>query len=110
MMTSQQKTTDGFELQFGTNYLGHFALTGLLIRTLITTGNSRIVSMSSYGHKYGAINFDDLNLEKKYDRGEAYAQSKLAILLFTYELQRKLTAAGHNVISNASHPGLDQGN
>jgi NAD(P)-dependent dehydrogenase (short-subunit alcohol dehydrogenase family) len=101
----QQKSVDGFELQFATNYLGHFALTGLLIEMLIKTGDSRIVSMSSWGHKLGEIHFDDLNLENNYKRGKAYAQSKLANLHFAYELHRKLNLEGTNVISNASHPG-----
>ena len=105
MMTPEQKTVNGFELQIGTNYLGHFALTGLLIKMLINTGDSRIISMSSYGHNWGKIYFDDLNLNNKYDMGKAYAQSKLANLLFAYELQRRLTTLGTNVISNASHPG-----
>ncbi len=105
MMTPYQKTVDGFELQLGTNYFGHFALTGLLIDILTKTENSRIVTMSSFGHKMGTINFDDLNSEKKYNRTKAYSQSKLANILFAYELQRRLEAAGKKVISVASHPG-----
>ncbi len=107
--TPQAKTVDGFELQFGTNFLGHFALTGLLIDMLIKTGDSRVVSMSSWDHTNGKIHFDDLNLEKDYDKKKAYSQSKLAILLFAYELERKLRAAGTTVLSNASHPGWIKG-
>ncbi len=103
--TPQQKTVDGFELHFGTNHLGHFALTGLLIEMLIKTKNSRIITMSSWGHKFGEIHFDDLNLDKNYSKGNVYAQSKLANLLFAYELQRKLESNGRNVLSIASHPG-----
>ncbi|MBN1215794.1 MAG: SDR family NAD(P)-dependent oxidoreductase [Candidatus Lokiarchaeota archaeon] len=101
----QQKTVDGFELHFGTNHLGHFALTGLLIEMIIETINSRIITMSSWGHKFGEIHFDDLDLDKNYSKGKAYAQSKLANLLFAYELQRKLEFKRRIVLSNASHPG-----
>jgi len=101
------KTEDGFELQFGANYLGHFALSGLLLGTILKTDNSRIVTLSSAVHKNGAINFDDLQSEKEYDRMKAYAQSKLACLMFTFELQRRLDKAGHKqTISVASHPGI----
>ena len=110
MMTPQQKTADGFEMQFGTNHLGHFALTGLSLDLLINTVNSRIVTMSSFAHKLGEINFEDINLEKNYNRTKAYEQSKLANLLFAYELQRKLEAAGKSTISNASHPGWTRTN
>ncbi|HEY9113216.1 MAG TPA: oxidoreductase [Bacteroidales bacterium] len=105
MVPPYSKTEDGFELQFGTNHLGHFALTGLLIDLLLKTENSRIVTMSSMAHKAGKINFDDLHYEKKYNKMAAYGQSKVANLFFTYELQRKLEAIGSNTIAVAAHPG-----
>jgi NAD(P)-dependent dehydrogenase (short-subunit alcohol dehydrogenase family) len=96
------RTADGFEVQFGTNHLGHFALTNLLLENI--TG--RVVTVSSTGHRMGSIDFDDLNWERKpYRRWRAYGQSKLANLLFTAELQRRLTAAGSDVLANAAHPG-----
>jgi NAD(P)-dependent dehydrogenase (short-subunit alcohol dehydrogenase family) len=96
------RTADGFELQFGTNHLGHFALTNLLLQHV--TG--RVVTVSSAGHRIGSIDFDDLNWERKrYRRWWAYGQSKLANLLFTAELQRRLTAAGSDVLATAAHPG-----
>ncbi len=96
------RTADGFELQFGTNHLGHFALTNLLLEHV--TG--RVVSVSSTGHRMGRIDFDDLNWERKPYRGwRAYGQSKLANLLFTAELQRRLDAAGSQVLATAAHPG-----
>lgn len=101
------KTEDGFELQLGANYLGHFLLTGLLLPTLLKTPQSRVVTLSSLVHKNGIINFDDLQSEKKYDAMKAYAQSKLACLIFAFELQRRLEQAGHHqTISTASHPGI----
>lgn len=107
MTPPYSKTEDGFELQFGANYLGHFLLTGLLLETLLQTHNSRIVTLSSLVHKNGTINFDDLQSEKGYDRVKAYAQSKLACLMFSFELQRRLEAAGHqHTISVAAHPGI----
>jgi NAD(P)-dependent dehydrogenase (short-subunit alcohol dehydrogenase family) len=96
------RTADGFELQFGTNHLGHFALTNLLLQHV--TG--RVVTVSSTGHRMGSIDFDDLNWERKpYRPWRAYGQSKLANLLFTAELQRRLTAAGSAVLATAAHPG-----
>jgi NAD(P)-dependent dehydrogenase (short-subunit alcohol dehydrogenase family) len=96
------RTADGFELQFGTNHLGHFALTNVMLEHI--TG--RVVNVSSTGHRMGAIDFDDLNWERKrYNAWRAYGQSKLANLLFTSELQRRLTAAGSDVIATAAHPG-----
>ncbi|MCB0704306.1 MAG: SDR family NAD(P)-dependent oxidoreductase [Saprospiraceae bacterium] len=107
MTPPYSKTEDGFELQFGANYLGHFLLTGLLLDLIVKTEHSRILTLSSAVHKNGTINFDDLQSEKEYDRMKAYAQSKLACLLFTYELQRRLEKAGHNnTISVACHPGI----
>jgi len=105
MALPHRKTVDGFEMQFGTNHLGHFALTGLLLDTLLRTGGTRIVTVSSGAHTMGHFNFDDLQREKSYSKWEAYGQSKLANLLFAYELQRKLTAAGKDTISVAAHPG-----
>lgn len=103
----RQTTTDDFELQFGTNHLGHFALTGLLLDHLLAVEGSRVVAVSSVGHKIrAAIHFDDLQWEKRYDRAEAYGQSKLANLLFTYELQRRLAAKEEPTIAVAAHPGL----
>ncbi|HEX3831316.1 MAG TPA: oxidoreductase [Solirubrobacteraceae bacterium] len=102
MIPPLTRTADGFELQFGTNHLGHFALTNLLVKHV--TG--RVVTVSSTGHRMGTIDFDDLNWERKsYKAWRAYGQSKLANLLFTVELQRRLTAAGSNVEANAAHPG-----
>jgi NAD(P)-dependent dehydrogenase (short-subunit alcohol dehydrogenase family) len=96
------RTADGFELQFGTNHLGHFALTNLPLDHV--TG--RVVTVSSTGHRMGRIDFDDLNCERKpYRAWRAYGQSKLANLLFTAELQRRLTAAGSSVLATAAHPG-----
>ena len=96
---------DGFELQFGTNHLGHFALTGLLLERLLATPDSRVVTISSTGHRMGSIDFDDLNGEKSYGRWRAYGTSKLANLLFTNELQRRLEGAGSKTIAVAAHPG-----
>ena len=106
VMTPPRSTTaDGFELQFGTNHLGHFALTGLLLDTLVDVPGSRIVTVSSNGHKMGgAIHFDDLQWERSYSRIGAYAQSKLANLMFTYELQRRLAPRG-TTVAVAAHPG-----
>ncbi len=105
MNTPYGKTAQGFEQQFGINHLGHFALTGLLLDRLNATAQARIVTVSSFGHRLGAIHFDDLNWERRYDAQRAYAQSKLANLLFTYELQRKLAAAGQGTLAAAVHPG-----
>ncbi|MFH5207118.1 oxidoreductase [Antrihabitans sp. NCIMB 15449] len=97
-----RRTADGFEMQIGTNHLGHFALTGLLFDKI----RDRVVTMSSGLHAYGSIDLDDLNWEhRRYDRWRAYGQSKLANLMFTYELQRRLDAAGSTVRSVAAHPG-----
>ncbi len=103
MMTPKQTTQDGFELQFGTNHLGHFALTGLLMDRLLAAPGSRVVTVSSNGHRFGSINFDDLQSERSYSRAGAYGQAKLANLLFTYELQKRL--AGTDTIATAAHPG-----
>lgn len=105
MVPPYGRTEDGFELQIGTNHLGHFALTGLLLGSLRSTPGSRIVTVSSRAHKRGRIDFDDLHSERGYAPKAAYAQSKLANLMFTYELQRRLAAAGDATIALAAHPG-----
>lgn len=106
MMPPASKTAEGFELQFGTNHLGHFALTGLLADLLLGTEGSRVVTVSSEAHKWGEINFDDLQWEARpYKKMAAYGQSKLANLIFAYELQRRLGAAGSGTRSLAAHPG-----
>ena len=106
MIPPYSKTGDGFELQFGTNHLGHFALTALLINLVRETKNSRIINVSSAAHKSGTIDFDDLNWAKrKYSAWRAYGDSKIANLYFTYELHRRLDIAGSKVIVAAAHPG-----
>jgi NAD(P)-dependent dehydrogenase (short-subunit alcohol dehydrogenase family) len=106
MYTDKAKTKDGFELQFGTNHLGHFALTGQLLDNMLAVDGSRVVTVSSVGHRIRArIHFEDLQLENNYDRVVAYGQSKLANLLFTYELARRLTLKGSPTIATAAHPG-----
>jgi NAD(P)-dependent dehydrogenase (short-subunit alcohol dehydrogenase family) len=107
MWTPKQLTADGFEMQFGTNHLGHFALTGLLLDNLLPVRGSRVVTVSSTGHRFrAAIHFDDLQWERHYDRVAAYGQSKLANLLFTYELQRRLAAREQpTTAALAAHPG-----
>ncbi|BBY80529.1 SDR family NAD(P)-dependent oxidoreductase [Mycolicibacterium pulveris] len=103
----RETTEDGFEMQFGTNHLGHFALTGLLLENMLQVGGSRVVTVSSVGHRVLArIHFEDPHLERKYNRVEAYGQSKLANLLFTYELARRLKAKEAPTIAVAAHPGL----
>ncbi|HSM72842.1 MAG TPA: oxidoreductase [Anaerolineales bacterium] len=107
MMVSYGRTEDGFERQFGTNHLGHFALTGLLFDLLKNTPNSRVVNVSSNGHRQGHMDFDNLMYEKGgYSRMGAYGRTKLANLLFTYELQRRFERGGINSIATAAHPGL----
>jgi NAD(P)-dependent dehydrogenase (short-subunit alcohol dehydrogenase family) len=105
MAPPRRTTQDGFELQFGTNHLGHFALTGLLLGALEGRGDARVVTVSSTAHRMGRINFDDLNGERRYRRWRAYGQSKLANLLFALELDRRLRASGSTVKSLAAHPG-----
>ncbi|GAA1686175.1 short-chain dehydrogenase [Mycolicibacterium murale] len=105
MTTPKGTTKDGFDLQFGTNHLGHFALTGLLLDAMLDVEGARIVTVSSNGHKMGgAIHWDDLQWERSYNRMGAYSQSKLANLMFTYELQRRLAPRG-KTIAVAAHPG-----
>ena len=106
MYTDKATTKDGFELQFGTNHLGHFALTGQLLDHMLSVEGSRVVTVSSVGHRIMArIHFDDLKLEKGYNRVAAYGQSKLANLMFTYELARRLKLKGAPTIATAAHPG-----
>jgi NAD(P)-dependent dehydrogenase (short-subunit alcohol dehydrogenase family) len=105
MATPARTTNDGFELQLGTNHLGHFALTGLLLGRLLATDAPRVVSLASLMHRLGTIAFDDLQHERSYHPWLAYGQSKLANLLFTYELQRRADAAGVALRSVAAHPG-----
>jgi NAD(P)-dependent dehydrogenase (short-subunit alcohol dehydrogenase family) len=107
MNVPHQRTEDGFELTFATNHLGHFALTGLLLGPLLDTPGSRIVTVSSIGHRMGpkVMRFDDLRCTRDYDPWRAYWQSKLANLLFTYELQARLEAAGAATSALAAHPG-----
>jgi len=106
MIPPYSKTKDGFELQFGTNHLGHFALTALLFNLINKTAGSRIVNVSSAAHKYGNLNFDDLNWEKrKYKAWKAYGDSKISNLYFTYELQRRLEDKKSNIKVTAAHPG-----
>lgn len=105
MFTEFRKTADGFESQLGTNHFGHFALTGHLLPLLNKTPMSRVVNVSSLGHRPGRMDFDNLNWEKNYNRFQAYFRSKLANLYFTYELQRWLEKSGSSTISVAAHPG-----
>jgi NAD(P)-dependent dehydrogenase (short-subunit alcohol dehydrogenase family) len=106
MMPPQSKTADGFELQIGTNHLGHFALTGLLMDTLLATPRSRVVTVASQAHRMAELDLDDLHWERRpYKKAASYGQSKLANLLFTFELQRRLVADGADTIAVAAHPG-----
>ncbi|UXA18586.1 SDR family NAD(P)-dependent oxidoreductase [Mycobacterium sp. SMC-4] len=107
MYPPKQVTRDGFELQFGTNHLGHFALTGLLLEHLLPVAGSRVVSVASIAHNIRAgIHFEDLQWERSYNRVAAYGQSKLANLMFSYELARRLAAKGAPTIAVAAHPGI----
>lgn len=101
----RQTTADGFEMQFGTNYLGHYALTAQLLALLRGARQPRVVNLSSIAHRTGFIQFSDLQGERLYSPWKAYNQSKLAMLMFALELQRRSDAAGWNLMSNASHPG-----
>jgi NAD(P)-dependent dehydrogenase (short-subunit alcohol dehydrogenase family) len=105
MAIPYRQTADGFEMQFGTNHLGHFALTGLLMDRLRATEGARVVNVSSGAHRIGSIRFDDLQWRNGYRKWRAYGQSKLANLLFTFELQRRADAAGAKLLSVACHPG-----
>ena len=106
MWLPQSRTTDGYESHLGINHLGHFTLTGLLLPVLLNTPGARIVTVSSIAHTAGDIHFEDIWLEQDYGRQKAYAQSKLANLLFARELQRCLVEAGAPIISLAAHPGV----
>ncbi len=110
MMPPYSLTEDGFESQLGANYLGHFALTGLLLPLVAGTPGARVVSLSSLAHRWSPIQFDDLQFAKGYSARKAYGQSKLACLMFAYEFQRRLQAAGHTSISVAAHPGASATN
>ena len=104
-LPTRRLTEDGFEMQFGTNHLGHFALTGLLLPLLRKSQSPRVVNVSSLAHRGGKIDFDNLQAERKYLSWPAYQQSKLANLLFTFELQRRSDLNGWGLMSNAAHPG-----
>ena len=112
MTTPYGKTEDGFEQQLGVNHIGHFALTGLLLDVIKATPKARIVNISSNAHKFGGMHFDNLMFEdgKGYKPMKAYAQSKTANLLFTYELQRKIDSAGLDIMVLAAHPGASNTN
>jgi NAD(P)-dependent dehydrogenase (short-subunit alcohol dehydrogenase family) len=105
MAPPRRNTTDGFESQFGTNHLGHFALTGLVVGLLDAAASPRVVTLSSGAHRMGRMKFDDLQHERHYNNWLAYGQSKLANLLFCFELQRRASAAGSPLLSLAAHPG-----
>jgi NAD(P)-dependent dehydrogenase (short-subunit alcohol dehydrogenase family) len=105
MVPERQKTADGFEMHFGTNHLGHFALTGLTLDPLLDTPGARVVTVASAAHLWGKIDFDHLQAEGSYHSARAYGSSKLANLLFAYELQRRFEAAGTSTLSVAAHPG-----
>lgn len=106
MMPPYQLTEDGFESQIGINHLGHFLLTGLLLNTMNQSAGSRVVSLSSIAHKKGNIQFDDFHFKKNYNAQKAYSQSKLACLMFAYELQKRLEKNHYQVLSVAAHPGV----
>ncbi len=110
MAPPRKETADGFELQFGTNHLGHFALTGLLFDELKKRPGSRVVTVSSNAHKMGKMNFEDLQSENSYRRWNAYGQSKLANLIFALDLQKRIDEAGLDMKSMAAHPGLSSTN
>jgi NAD(P)-dependent dehydrogenase (short-subunit alcohol dehydrogenase family) len=105
MAPPRRETSDGFELQLGTNVLGHFALTARLIDLMQGRTDARVVTLSSNAHKFGRIHFDDLQSERRYSRWRAYGQSKLGDLMFALELDRRLSAAGSTIKSLAAHPG-----
>lgn len=105
MAIPRRETADGFEMQLGTNHLGHFALTGHLWPRLEATAGARVVNVSSLMHRVGRMHFDDLMGTRRYEKWSAYGQSKLANLLFTFELERRARAAGSQVVVAAAHPG-----
>ncbi|GAC1527254.1 MAG: oxidoreductase [Thermoleophilaceae bacterium] len=110
MQTPASRTADGYELQLGTNHLGHFALTGLLLEALGQASAPRVVTLSSNEHKSGHIHFDDLQLERGYGPRKAYQQSKMANTVFGIELDRRLRAAGSQILSVLAHPGYSATN
>ena len=111
MIPPESRTKQGFELQFGVNHIGHFALTGLLLDLLLATDGARVVNVSSTAHRFGRMRFDDLDFDSRgYSGSAAYGQSKLANLLFTAELARRLDAAGSSLLVAAAHPGWTQTN
>jgi NAD(P)-dependent dehydrogenase (short-subunit alcohol dehydrogenase family) len=110
MALPHRRTADGFEMQFGTNHLGHFALTGLLADRLRAAASPRVVTISSGAHRAGKLRWDDLQSEQRYQRWLAYGQSKLANLLFAFELQRRADRAGLPLLSMAAHPGFTHTN
>ena len=110
MMPPYALSEDGVESQFAANYLGHFALTGLLLPLIANAAGARVVSLSSLAHRWSGIHFDDINFTKGYDKRQAYGQSKFACLMFAYELQRRLSKTGASAISVAAHPGVSSTN
>lgn len=106
MALPRARTAQGFEMQLGTNHLGHYALTGLVLRSLLSAPEPRVVTTSSNMHKAGRMRWDDLHGERRYRRWPAYGQSKLANLLFTYELDRRARAEGSRLVATAAHPGF----
>jgi NAD(P)-dependent dehydrogenase (short-subunit alcohol dehydrogenase family) len=105
MAIPRRETADGFEMQFGTNHLGHFALTGRLLPLLLARPGARVVTISSGAHRMGRVKLDDLMAERRYSAWRAYGQSKLSNLLFAFELDRRARAAGRDLVSVAAHPG-----
>lgn len=110
MMSPYKETEDGFENQLATNFIGHFALTGLLMQQLLKTPDSRVITLSSLSYKWASINFSDLHFKNGYHKKKAYGQSKRACLVFAYELNRRLSSTGNSTISLAAHPGLTKTN
>jgi len=105
-LPERRLTAEGFEMQLGTNHLGHFALTGLLLPALLARPGARVVSVTSFAHKTGKIRFDDLQAERRYRKWRAYGQSKLANVLFTFELARRAQDADAPVVTAVAHPGF----
>jgi len=110
MMSPYKETEDGFENQLATNFIGHFALTGLLMKLLLNTPDSRVITLSSLSYKWAPINFSDLHFKNGYNKKKAYGQSKRACLVFAYELNRRLSSTSNSTISLAAHPGLSKTN
>jgi NAD(P)-dependent dehydrogenase (short-subunit alcohol dehydrogenase family) len=108
MFPPPSKTKDGYELQFGVNFMAHFALTAYLFKLIQSTKNSRVVTLSSIAHKNGTIDFENLKLEKPFDKFREYGQSKVADLIFTFELKRRLQNINSTTISVGAHPGISK--